>query len=197
MSIKDENSSYVFDVNSINIYNNAPNAGVFYQSMVNRGHKINLQDKLILEKCEGTVQKCGSKRKDIFGSQNIDCHDFYYLLADKYKLNYIYYRLILNSLTRQNLKNMYRYVWVKWEELSDTLYKHYENDDFKDMDEDVIDLIQSIICHEFTYSPEYIDNIYNINKLKLKTLDSFNKFGKKKNIYINFILIQLHKYFIE
>jgi len=196
--IQNENvSTNIFDINCINIYNNTPNAGNFYQSMVNRGYKINLKNKLILENCEGNVQKYGNKRKDIFGSRNVNCHDFYYLLADKYQLNYIYYLLILDSLSNQALKNVYRYLWVKWEELSNTLYKQYENDIFDDVDEDIFITVQSIICHDFKYVPEDIDEIYDNTKLKLKILDSFNKFSRKKKLYANFILIQLQNYFIE
>lgn len=196
MSMEQDKATQNFDVNCINIYNTPPNAVEFYQSMVKRGHKINFQDKLILEKCEETIQKCNTQRKIIFNSYNINCHDFYYLLADKYNLNYINYRLVINSLSQQILKNIYRYIWVQWEELRTMLYKHYENEDFDTLDNDKFKLVQAIICHQFKHTPEYIDDIFD-DKLRVKILDSFNKFSRKKQLYANFILTELQNYFIQ
>jgi hypothetical protein len=173
--------------------------------MINRGYKINFKDKSILEECEGKIRRFGkNKRKDIFVSSNVNCHDFYYLLADKYQIEYISYWLIINSLDSQMLKNMYRHIWIKWHDYADSICKFInDNDDLEfnsseehDNMEDFIELIHSIIGHKFKYEPEVIDNIYNIEKLRTKILDSFTKFAKKKQIYANFILMELQNYFM-
>ena len=193
-----------FNVKSIYEFVKDPNIKDFYKSMVNRGYKMNLQEKNKLEQCEDKIQRYG-KRKDIFVSDNIDCHDFYCLLADKYDIDYISYRLILNSLDPQLLKNMYRFVWVQWQELSDSLYRFIEEtddlefntNDEHDNIEDFIEMIYSIIGHKFRYKPEQIDDIYDIEKLRVKILDSFNRFCKKKRIHVNFVLQTIQKYFMD
>lgn len=195
MSQKDD-----FNVNCIYEFVKDPNIKDFYKSMVNRGYKMNLQDRNQLKQCEEKIQRYNS-RKDIFVLDNIDCHDFYFLLADKYNIDYISYRLILNSLDAQLLRNMYRYVWVQWQELADSLYDFIENVDNLEFCEDnnvedSVEIIYLIIGHNFKYKPEQIDNIYNAKKLRTKILSSFNKFCRKR-IHVNFVLLTIQKYFME
>lgn len=193
-----------FDVNCIYQYIENPNTKVFYKTMVNRGHKMNLKDKQKLEQCENKIQRYG-KRKDIFVSDNIDCHNFYCLLADKYNIDYISYLLIFNSLDTQLLKNMYRHVWVQWHELSDSVCKFIdENDDLEfnnseehDNVEDLIELIHYTLGHKFKYNPEHIDDIYDNNKVRIKILDSFYRFCKKRELYANFVLKTMQQYFMD
>lgn len=167
----------------------------FYNSMTKRGFNINLNEKLILERCEGKIQKYGSKRKDILNSNNVDCHDFYYLLADKYSLNYISYKLILGSLDKQILKNLYRHIWIKWSELKDSAHKYIDDNDIEQESDIIIELIDAVINNRFKYKPEHIDEIYDNTKLLNKILDSFYRFSKKKKIYANFILYHFQHYF--
>lgn len=186
----------IFNIQFLSNYNNEPNTDAFYKSMSTRGFKLDLIEKKMLEQCEGKIQRYGSKRKDIFVSNNIDCHDFFYLLADKYNMNYISYKLVLNSLDNQTLKNLYRFVWVEWQEALNTICNYLnENSNIDDNDE-IIELVNSFIGHDFKYNPEQIDNIYNTDKLRRKVLDGFNKFSKKKQLYANFILQQIQNYFL-
>ena len=182
-----------FDISHIDYQ--PPDCQQFFKMMVKQGYKINIEDKTVLETCEGNVQKYGSKRKDIFGNQNIDCHDFYFLLADKYNLDYIKYKLVISSLSAQTLKNLYRHVWVQWEQLKDNVYTYCDENELDDLDEKSVKLIKYIIDYNFKYPPEHIDDIYNKNRILIKILDSFYSFAKKKEIYVNFILTTIYQYF--
>lgn len=191
----------MFNVLDIKGYQTEPQTDKFYTSMTKRGFNINLLEKSILEQCEGKVLKYGSKRKDIFGTNNINCHDFYYLLADKYGMNYISYKLILSSLDAQTLKNLYQHIWVKWEELSNSVHNFLDDHDINEINKDdqerFIDLMNCVIENQYKYTPAQIDAIYNKDKLLCKILDSFYKFGKKKKMYAIFILQQFQNYFIN
>lgn len=184
------------DMNPIGIsfYHKSPDADEFYKSMINRGHKINLNLKLVLENCDLLGQKNNSQLKDIFESQKIGHHAFFILLA-KHNIKYIYYWLILNSFTPQTYKNLYRYLYITWKEVTDKLYQQYQQGDFDELEDDKLDLIEELICHRFKYTSEAIDEIYNRNQVQNKVLDSLHQFGQKHLVCINFILQHIHNYF--
>lgn len=102
---------------------------------------------------------------------------------DDYNINYINYILILNSLDIQQIKNLYRYLMIKWDKFKNNNLNK-ENDIFYFTFVDKIELIRL----ETNY-----DDIYQIFINKIMNFISFNN-NKTINIYLFFFINTLQEY---
>ena len=144
----------------------------FIQNLIKRGYPIDYRQKILLEKCEDIINKTNCDRQEVLHSHDIICHKFFLLIANT--TNYIPYYLLLNYLDRQTLKNLYCFVYTNWNIISDGKDKVH-----------------------FKYDIEYVDEIFNPDKLKTKIFDSLYRFSKKGDKYQEFILHNIYQYFLN
>jgi len=102
---------------------------------------------------------------------------------DNYNINYIYYVLILNSLDIQQIKNLYRYLMIKW----DKFKKNNLNSIDTIINFTFIDKI-NLIRLETDYQ-----EIYQLFINKIKEFIDMND-NKTINIYLFFFINTLQEY---
>ena len=102
---------------------------------------------------------------------------------EKYDINYVYYVLIFIDLNIQELKNIYRYILIKWSQI-----KNNDN-----VNEGInLDI-------NFKYNIKEIKNINNKISIKEKIIESFfdfinNTYKGENNIYLLFLINTMHQY---
>lgn len=183
-----------FDIKTLDQYDAKPDITLFFKSMVDRGHKMNLTEKSKLENFNLLSTTRGVNLKLIFDENNFACNSFFIIMHEKYDIDYIKYKLIFDSIlqTPHIMKNLYRYVWRHYQEIRSHIHHLKQTPDKK-----YEKIISWIMENDFKYSPEIVEDIYNTTKLQKKILDSFYMFSKNNIWAINFILSHVQKYFIE
>ncbi len=188
-------SNCPFDLKILDKYDIKPDATLFYKSMIDRGHKIDINEKSTLDNFNLILKTRSVSLKTVFEENSFVCNNFFIIMHEKYDIDYIKYKLIFDSIlqTPHITKNLYRYVWRHYQEIKSQI--HHLKQPPKDPKHEK--LITWIIENDFKYPPELIEDIYNSTKLQKKILDSFFTFSKNNNWAINFVLSHMHKYFLE
>lgn len=173
-------------------YNIKPDSNTFFKGMIDRGHKINVNERKILESYDTLSKTRGVILKTVFDENNFACNNFFIIMHEKYDIDYIKYKLIFDSIlqTPHIMKNLYRYVWRHYQEIKSSVY-HINNANKHEK------ILLWIIENDFKCLPEVIDDTYNPVKLQKKILDSFYTFSKSNVWGMHFILCHVHKYFLE
>ena len=97
-----------------------------------------------------------------------------FIKLNKYNINYIYYILIFKSISSQQLKNLYRFILIKWNIVRQKM-DHLKNIEIKYKLEDII------IHNEY----EYLLNILT---------ESFMEFSEKGEFFFLFFINSFHEY---
>lgn len=105
-------------------------------------------------------------------------------LLDDYNINYIHYVLILDSFNIQQLKNVYRYLMIKWEKSKMNLshYNHIHMFSFKD------------IIEEIRVENEDYNKLYVLFINKIEQFIHFNDTRNSINIYLIFFINTIQEY---